>query len=1422
MAQRAMQPLDPDAWSVPISAILSTRAPAASMLIADDLNTRLKVFVSYSREEQQTAEDLIAGLRDRGFEPRYDRQDIEGGEAWKARISELIGECDAAVFAMSPSWVASKTSAWELEEAEKGGLLLLPVVVNPLGSTSVASQLEDRNYIFYYRDERHPESGPNRALIKLADRLRKDPEWLRAHSKLQQRAHDWKTRGATDDLLLRGLEIVDAKALLERRPPDQPIATVLTRDYIAASERLEATRRSTDRNVEHVLAAVAPIKKPLDLRIYAKQIRENREKLKLTNVAPPQQGGQHDDVNVKDVFVAQLVTVSEKAKKKASEVPKDPADASASDKAKPRTNAGGSEEPKEAAGSTSPGDGDANVGGGSVKEVTRPVHEWLASSGANKMVLLGDPGHGKSTLASDLVLNLLRAQKLLDDVAVEKLPDWTKSLAGHTPFVIELRDYVGKPVSTFVDYFDHLGQNNNFGLEKTALESLLKNQPTLIILDGLDEVKDPARHKDVIQHIKGFANAYDKARVLVTCRKAEYSTETRDELSKAQFQHATLQPFSDKQIDDFLDMWFRRHYPDNTTKAQDGIARVNRQFASPNVKQLARRPLLLTLLVILADSDATYRKRTDFFEQAVKLLIQRWTQGRDPVDRRLSEEFPNDKFKLRLLRRIAWSMHISEGATSNVINEDDLKAVIRDYLEVDRDVKEKGESLKLAERFITTLPQQSFLLHQKGSDSYGFEHDTFFEYLVADSIRDRLYTKHAKVDPLTIEQVEQDFAEHGLDAGWQERLALVCGVVEAAEAARFIEALGYNDDALDDQDERLRVALMFLTDIDPGELIGPFKRLADDLLRRAMKAIDPDNLGSEFDEPLGRSLLVTTQWIGKGWPNADWLDQEIASKLTALAEENSLADDEDGLQIARYGWRLGKIHCAIVQDPAATTFNSLTYHADPKVRAAAIGALFAYNQTMPSTIERSIELAQSDIDPIVRQAALHTFPDPEDKLPIGKRDIIFDLFMTAAARDVDKRPREAAIWELANCFPKRVEGFEFLTEIAINDPDESFRLLAADRINATYFDVVERAELRSFLLEFAEKDLSPGNRASALRLVSQRYFDDAEVSTFLRQRVSEDPSPDPRSAALDELASRNVDSFDVLAFLKSTAIDGVDGRTRGTAINLVVRKSFETADIGGILRHWVATERDPRARANAIQLLQSLLRERPHDKSARESLLAFANDLATNDPEPAPRTFALAFIAHYTLDRTEQRLLTRDVDGLAPWFDPANSIGLDTVKRAAARMRTTEDDIRALYQGINARLKFLRLDWATTGPGPSALAGAAGSTSTVREAVAAVVPVPLTAPTLAPIPAAAVVAQPVLPELSLAGEDAPTMTQQMEPAQIQSVSRLVLQTQHSDNGQAGFRASPPQTSGRLGWHLLAVAVVLGIAASGVWYLGLLL
>src|SRR5215469_7735382 len=88
---------------------------------------RLRVFISYSRDDLDFADQLDAALNACGFECVMDRHGISGGEDWKRRLGNLISEADTVVLVPPSTSARSEICGWEVEEGRRLGKRILPV-----------------------------------------------------------------------------------------------------------------------------------------------------------------------------------------------------------------------------------------------------------------------------------------------------------------------------------------------------------------------------------------------------------------------------------------------------------------------------------------------------------------------------------------------------------------------------------------------------------------------------------------------------------------------------------------------------------------------------------------------------------------------------------------------------------------------------------------------------------------------------------------------------------------------------------------------------------------------------------------------------------------------------------------------------------------------------------------------------------------------------------------------------------------------------------------------------------------------------------------------------------------------------------------------------------------------------------------------
>jgi hypothetical protein len=91
-----------------------------------------KIFISYSRVDRHAAEKIKSRLTVAGETVWIDRDEITGGELWRAQIVEAIENCDTFILVISQNSVKSKYVLQELNIADSERKRIVPVEIEPV------------------------------------------------------------------------------------------------------------------------------------------------------------------------------------------------------------------------------------------------------------------------------------------------------------------------------------------------------------------------------------------------------------------------------------------------------------------------------------------------------------------------------------------------------------------------------------------------------------------------------------------------------------------------------------------------------------------------------------------------------------------------------------------------------------------------------------------------------------------------------------------------------------------------------------------------------------------------------------------------------------------------------------------------------------------------------------------------------------------------------------------------------------------------------------------------------------------------------------------------------------------------------------------------------------------------------------------
>jgi len=113
-----------------------------------------QVFISYSRRDSETVENIISQLEAAGIDAWLDREDIKPGKQWRSQIVEAIDTAEAFILNLSPDSGASDNVLKELNLAEEAlEPFILPIMLKDMKiPDSMRYQLAGTQFIAYFLD----------------------------------------------------------------------------------------------------------------------------------------------------------------------------------------------------------------------------------------------------------------------------------------------------------------------------------------------------------------------------------------------------------------------------------------------------------------------------------------------------------------------------------------------------------------------------------------------------------------------------------------------------------------------------------------------------------------------------------------------------------------------------------------------------------------------------------------------------------------------------------------------------------------------------------------------------------------------------------------------------------------------------------------------------------------------------------------------------------------------------------------------------------------------------------------------------------------------------------------------------------------------------------------------------------------------
>ncbi len=401
------------------------------------------------------------------------------------------------------------------------------------------------------------------------------------------------------------------------------------------------------------------------------------------------------------------------------------------------------------------------------------------------LLLLGNPGSGKSTVVNHLALCLAEANlcPTKAEAWLERLPAW--SYGGLLPVRVVLREFAewverqGKRhgAELLSDFLQDSEVNSTPVSTETVrlLEThLLATPPQAVLLfDGLDEVVGTTVLPRTVEMIWDVATSYRDAPLLVTCRVLDYrDSDTRQRLvNQHGLRRSDLLPLSDDQIERFVRAWYAGYRIRGRRIWGDEVGLLAALKRRPELREMADNPLLLTMMAMVHANSPLPETRAELYHRCIEQLLIEWRSepGQpDVLDRLALPTFRREEL-LRLMARLGYETHTNADRDEasrrrpSDLGRDQALAVIEKVLNphIRGDNCEQRREQEGGEIIQEIAPRNGRLL-KHSERVYRFAHRSFQEFLAG---------YHLMNSPDAVQQ----WLHHTADIHWHEVLRLMVG-----------------------------------------------------------------------------------------------------------------------------------------------------------------------------------------------------------------------------------------------------------------------------------------------------------------------------------------------------------------------------------------------------------------------------------------------------------------------------------------------------------------------------------------------------------------------------------------------------------------------------------------------------------------------
>lgn len=468
-----------------------------------------------------------------------------------------------------------------------------------------------------------------------------------------------------------------------------------------------------------------------------------------------------------------------------------------------------------------------------VDEDRNSALSFLFDDAVEKIVFVGGPGQGKSTVGQ-FVSQVHRA-RLTGRLSEFSIKDFMlDNCIPRIPFRILLKDLahwfnVNEENTNLFSYISHdMSQSSGKIVTTDDVHKILKNNPILLVLDGLDEVPEKNVRSKMLNAIITFIGQVKSVynsdlKVLASTRPQGYS----EEFNPDQYLHLKLDKLSKNKAQQYAEKWVENREGAQFGKRGQKIIEVLKSCLEDDVvADLTKTPLQITILLVIIRAGATPPKQREELYQKYMDTIYNREQNKN------ANLVPTDKNLIYGIHKfIAYKLHyLATQSNSNALMDiGEFRNSVIDYLYYDNPYITEEELVKKVGNILTEVQDRLVLLESPQLGKIGFSLTVMREFFTAchlvDSAKD------------TFERLER-FKAISRSAHWRNVVLFFVGRIGRnlpGEASGIITICNQIDS--EDEDRILKRGSQLLLDIlNDRAFREPFQEIS--ALQNAIKILD--------------------------------------------------------------------------------------------------------------------------------------------------------------------------------------------------------------------------------------------------------------------------------------------------------------------------------------------------------------------------------------------------------------------------------------------------------------------------------------------------------------------------------------------------------------------------------------------------------